>query len=767
MNNASSTLVAAVALLVAAFGFASEPDGTYQQLLKGLGTSASLQNGCRIYFEMPTESEILKRLDGAGVDVVVSGDGSGTTIIRHYSKPKFANKAFAETYGEFGIPFKIMDIVYEDRVEPEYSEAAKMLWRYTWFKSMALDLALFESQYGAEINEIVGDKYTKLKKDFCTVVKRYSPQKEIGQKKDIERQFQTLRDDVRKSSVAERFREHLQTLKRLAASAQLSPQAMQDDSINRTLSSEIDSIREIGAGKSKVRMESISRHIEKAHADFREVLQRRFGEIQKSGIPMGKLFANADEIVALLSDFPVGFEEDSLGRIEKIVDSFVAAEEGLKIRRTKGESLRTRYAALQLQEDKPAIGLERIIDNDSLTLLTSIFEKYTDVSVASDEEAEQLEQMLGRAEEMLAQLKCRKAEVMDYLKMATSRHGAISRSGFNEAGAFGSEAAKTECDELLAHAANSPLDYSESDRKRTDDLLAFAELRIEVAKDTHSWIDEVSQRASDVSNNLSRAFSKAQDALGKIRGGATELNETIAGIKKSLSADSNTRNWDTCWKDFNSSVAALSANPFDWQEELRNVAESSVGRMVEIEEEKLAQIKTCMEAIAKRLMTEAVNRIRSEAQKEANQNAAINFFGFHLGMTRSDATILAKHYGLANDEWECEAEDSGERVKSIKFTLLGIKRIAKSANTYKSILASVCEELKMQESDDLMTQVRTISKQIARITEDDGLRIFHEKDGDPTKTMVGKDWEKAKDTINKSDPLDILGGLLLLEAIGL
>lgn len=481
---------------------------------------------------------------------------------------------------------------------------------------------------------------------------------------------------------------------------------------------------------------------------------------KKSGIPIENLFRNAAETMSLLDHSTDGSDEERFSKFGKLVEEFSIAEKNLDAKRKNENALRQRYTLLQTT--KTGVDFSRLVKEEDQRTLKEALEHPLGDTVISDATAKTLYDIITGAEQKLALFKAQTAEVLNYLKTATARYSAISHSGFDEADAFGSKIAKNECEDLLSRASVSPLDFSESHKKRTEELLTLAESRIEKAKDTHDWIGEITQKANDVSNDLTRAFLEVNDAIGKIKGDSTAFKVRIHGIETSLSTD-----WNTCWEDFNTAMMDLSANPFERQEKQCYVAENSVRRLEEIKDATFVQIKSLTESITQRVMTEAVSRILSEAHDEEKNNAAINFYGFHLGMMINDAAILARNYGLADDEWGCEVADSGKRVKAIKFTLLGIKRITRSGNTYGSILASVREKLKMPESDDSITQVRTISKQIARITEDDGLRIFHEQDGDPAKSMLGRGWEKAKDTINKSDELDLLGGLLLLNAFGL
>lgn len=170
-------VLASIAVVSALCGHSSAVDGDFRQMLKGITTSAKLSNGVEFHFEMPLKVEILKSIGGNGVDVLIVGDGSEDSVIRHYYKPKFSNKAFSSVYRDKGMSVDDTHCAYEDRVVPPSSEEAKMLRKYFWFKRMAINFLIFEEKFGAEINEIAGDDYRKLKKDFSKAAKRFNPKK--------------------------------------------------------------------------------------------------------------------------------------------------------------------------------------------------------------------------------------------------------------------------------------------------------------------------------------------------------------------------------------------------------------------------------------------------------------------------------------------------------------------------------------------------------------------------------------------------------------
>ena len=75
--------------------------------------------------------------------------------------------------------------------------------------------------------------------------------------------------------------------------------------------------------------------------------------------------------------------------------------------------------------------------------------------------------------------------------------------------------------------------------------------------------------------------------------------------------------------------------------------------------------------------------------KEAEDDGNVNFCGFYVGMSKSDADALVGHYGLKYGEWSF----FGDPVYSIHFSLKGVRRITKGGNSYEELCQAVANRV--------------------------------------------------------------------------
>ena len=75
--------------------------------------------------------------------------------------------------------------------------------------------------------------------------------------------------------------------------------------------------------------------------------------------------------------------------------------------------------------------------------------------------------------------------------------------------------------------------------------------------------------------------------------------------------------------------------------------------------------------------------------KEAEDDGNVNFCGFYVGMTKSDADALVAHYGLKDGE----SKIKGDPVYAIQLSLKGVRRITKGGNSYEELCQAVANRV--------------------------------------------------------------------------
>lgn len=75
--------------------------------------------------------------------------------------------------------------------------------------------------------------------------------------------------------------------------------------------------------------------------------------------------------------------------------------------------------------------------------------------------------------------------------------------------------------------------------------------------------------------------------------------------------------------------------------------------------------------------------------RAAREDGSVALCGFYVGMDKSDAAALVKHYRLKDDEYAVV----GNPVWSIRFSLKGIRRITNGGNTEKELFQAVANQV--------------------------------------------------------------------------
>ncbi len=132
-----------------------------------------------------------------------------------------------------------------------------------------------------------------------------------------------------------------------------------------------------------------------------------------------------------------------------------------------------------------------------------------------------------------------------------------------------------------------------------------------------------------------------------------------------------------------------------------------------------------------REQNEAPDNIRAifaKAKEEKENNDGINFCGFYVGMTSSDAKALAEWYNLKAEEWSVD----GEPVYAVNLTLKGIRRVMKGGDTFDELAQGVANRVGDLKSrggwgEPETYERKTIDGLVVTVSEQNGFQLFSEK----------------------------------------
>lgn len=87
-----------------------------------------------------------------------------------------------------------------------------------------------------------------------------------------------------------------------------------------------------------------------------------------------------------------------------------------------------------------------------------------------------------------------------------------------------------------------------------------------------------------------------------------------------------------------------------------------------------------------------VEKIFVLAEKSAEEDVNVNFYGFFTGMSRYDADYLAAHYKLKNEEYSFGAQP-GKAVSRLWFSLMGVRNITNGGNSLEELAKAVAKRV--------------------------------------------------------------------------
>lgn len=745
----TKSAIAAVLLFVAAnHGHAAMAEG-YDTLLKKLPNSVKQADGVVLFFEMPTEKDLLKSIGSKGVDVVIAGDGTGSTTVRRYLKPNFADAQF----------------VFEDsEISLLGGTSAAFVRRYNWFKRMALDFVAFEDNFGAEIGEIVGEEFSILKKDFSEAARKFNPKRDIPNKETLEMRFSQIKGKVEKGAVTESFREQMQRLEKLCAVLQIPATSVPDASEMASFADMLASITEKGAKESESEIEALNGYAKSRLFLIKDASNAKLAKFKNVGVPMTDFLSDAETIGRFLGDFPENLTEEEIGNIEHMVDKLAEAEAELDARRTECKKLLAHFDRVCESYDLAGYDFNKS-EREKLDALFSILAEGKILSSKDWKEAERLiseaDKRFAELERRKAELERRKADVKTFTASIQTELDEMREQGFDLEKLLGT-GVEGKITALLSEGNISPEDFKEEQKRWINSQMGVAISRVSVAGESKDWIKSTMQRADAITNSIHTAINDVAKQIVGI-GDIARRNQLYEWLKR-LSGEVFAK-LASMQIIMGKAVDAQSDNLFTRLYQKRADAEEAIHSMEQTKEYAVRELERISRDIEQQIMKEAVPKILARARNNAKSESSIEFYGFYPGMPVKDALILAWHYGLKKDEWECVATDSGKYARAFKFTLLGVRRISKSGDTYRELFQHVKVLLGMDGYPDDGGEVRTLGDVMARISQDDGLRIFYRNNGDPAKSVIGNVWEKTKESIDKADDLDLLGGALLLDLL--
>ena len=80
------------------------------------------------------------------------------------------------------------------------------------------------------------------------------------------------------------------------------------------------------------------------------------------------------------------------------------------------------------------------------------------------------------------------------------------------------------------------------------------------------------------------------------------------------------------------------------------------------------------------------------AEKSAQEDVNVNFYGFFTGMSRYDAAELAAHYKLKNEDYSLEALP-GKAVSRMWISLMGVRSITNGGNSLEELTKAVAKRV--------------------------------------------------------------------------
>ena len=96
--------------------------------------------------------------------------------------------------------------------------------------------------------------------------------------------------------------------------------------------------------------------------------------------------------------------------------------------------------------------------------------------------------------------------------------------------------------------------------------------------------------------------------------------------------------------------------------------------------------------------SDRLDKILDLAEKSAEEDVNVNFYGFFTGMSRYDADYLAAHYKLKDGEYSFDAQP-GKAVSRLWFSLMGVRSITNGGNSLEELAKAVANRVGVLKKD--------------------------------------------------------------------
>lgn len=447
---------------------AMETDAALSPL--GIRTVLSDNDGMTLFLESPRANEILRCAKKQKGCLVVLPSDNGA-ILRHYKKPEFSKEP----------------LVFEDAPISSNKKAAIAWSGYQRLRDTLLAMRVFEEDFGAEIAEILGNRYSTFKNEIASFAASFNGNDFAKGK--YETDFKEMREEVERKSVVLRCRERLREMDAFRATHAESC-AMPDASVKAILSA-LDEIRIKGKGKSPQATQALATHM-KSYSDailatIRKRYEERIAALSESKVPFEVLFNSPEVVKNPLVGFPNKIYQNTEAAIAAVGDSVAKAEDAL----AKG---RKRHAAqlMRLEKlDSSKYGKLRVFPGNARKEIAALLAHYPSIPGFLDEtDAYQVSQLLTKAEQRQNDMQKKDMEVCEWVRSSNAHLDSLRSLGFDFKTLF-PQGEDMLIESELKSAEADPVGFSSETKQKVDGLLAKSKELAELAIANKNWVADV------------------------------------------------------------------------------------------------------------------------------------------------------------------------------------------------------------------------------------------------------------------------------------
>ncbi len=518
-----------------------------------------------LYLEPPSTNEVIKCVKKQGGCLAIIPTSNGA-IIRKYAKPKFSKTQF----------------VFEDNPLSSDSRAEDAWQSYQALRDMLLTEKCLEIDYGAEISEVVGDKYRTLTNDVATLARTYDGKS--FDRSRYEADFDAILEAVQKKSVAGRGRRSLRAVNdfRVAHAQEYSL----PDSESKAILSALDEIRKHGVRDAPEAVQSLvlkrNAYANAVLAHIRKERETRIAALTESQVPFVMLFDSQEFSSNPLMGFPSNVDRNAEAALAVIDKRIAAAEEELAEGRKRYTSVIGRMAEL----DKSKFGQGMVYGTGNREQVVAIIGRHSEAErYLTAEESLDVETILIQAEMKQKELTSLEAEVLAWAKETEQfcveiQKIAVDASGYLQAQGVSSEIASgfgnlnlfnngedQRIMEAVAKAKHDPIGFGHEGMTKADNLLKMPKERLKHSIEVLEWAKMANGKLQELIKSgfdLNIVFAndehkKIQDFIRSalhdpLNFGQTEkeeVNDLFRGSCERVATGRNSRQWcESTMKEF-------------------------------------------------------------------------------------------------------------------------------------------------------------------------------------------------------------------------